>query len=224
VPLYSLVRVSAAGSRDEDGDRPEPRTFTVRGPSDVESPLKPCGGDGAKNELVRCFEAEHAGDHVVTLVVTDGDADSAPATLTVRVAEDGPPCIDTEQTEPDVIRASVVLMAPDEAPRTFAIRRVADDGHPHPPGPRGGTTFVWSIRQAGGWTRLLDSVPQRLVGAFLFDDVRPGRTYDVRVEARDPARDNGRATFALDQACKNERLCEEPKGCFRWVGWTVRFQ
>jgi hypothetical protein len=61
------------------------------------------------------------------------------------------------------------------------------------------------------------------VGAARFEDARPGSIFRVRVEARDPAHDNPAALRELE-ACADQRVCEQPPGCVRWVGWKVQLQ
>jgi hypothetical protein len=223
-PLWSTVRVSGAGSSDPDSDRLT-YVFSGRAPGGGELVLTACP-DRPAEEPVRCFVLEQPGAHTLTLTVSDGSATSPPSTLVVTAAEDAPPCIAPDGLEPDPVRTPLVILAADEAmPRSFEVKRVLDDGHPLPPGPRGRAGFVWYVEQGRGWERLTGyDRPEREIGPALFDDVRPGKTFSVRVVVQDPPRSEPRAVRALEDACKDRELCEEPKGCLRWATWKVRVQ
>ncbi len=61
------------------------------------------------------------------------------------------------------------------------------------------------------------------VSAARFDDARPGSVYRVRVEARDPAHDDP-STLRDLEGCGDDRICERPPRCVRWVGWKVQLR
>jgi hypothetical protein len=219
-PLYTSFRITAGPPRDEDGDD---LTFTWKAldpqGKDLGNRLTAC--DAAHPE-VRCFTADQPGSYTLSVEASDALAQAKSMALTLPVLEDAAPCI--EATDP-VQEAPVVVLAATDL-RNFEVRRVRDDGHPFPPGPHGGTTFQWftALDRPGvlpSWTRHLgfDS-PVFKVGATLFDDARPGSTYLVRVEVRDPQHDSGSDL----RGCGEMAVCMVPDRCVRWVTWSVRFQ
>jgi hypothetical protein len=58
------------------------------------------------------------------------------------------------------------------------------------------------------------------VSAALFEDARPGSSYRVRVEVRDPLHESGNDL----RGCGEAAICMVPDKCVRWVTWSVRFQ
>ncbi|HXU83598.1 MAG TPA: hypothetical protein VN914_19530 [Polyangia bacterium] len=219
-PLYTSFRLTPGPARDEDGDAVE---FTWKGldpqGADMTSALVAC--DPAHKE-VRCFSGDVAGPYTISVMARDGIEEGAkPASLTLTVLEDAAPCIEvTEPTED----TAVVVLAP-TASRSFEVLRVRDDGNPLPPGPHGGATFQWFIAEEGkelvkqlGFDR---SFP---VGAATFGNVRPGSSYRVRVEVRDPQHESTAQLRELEMACPNYDICRFPDKCVRWVTWIVRFR
>jgi hypothetical protein len=214
-PLYSLVQLSAAHSTDPDGDDVS-YVWQVRDAAGAEIPVVACAGPESA-----CFTAAASGPVAATVVVNDGWSEGR-TSVNLTIAADQPPCI--EATDPTVDTPTIVLAVTDP-PRRFEVRQARDDGHPFPPGPLGGTSFRWYLgRETGPWTRQLgyDSASFD-VSAARFDDARPGSVYRVRVEARDPAHDDP-STLRDLEGCGDDRVCERPPRCVRWVGWKVQLR
>jgi hypothetical protein len=225
LPLYSNVRLVAGPPMDQDGD---PVSFTWKGVDARGGALMLMACDPTRPE-VRCFTADTSGTYSVTVEGTDGVPGSAPdpQTLKLPVLEDGPPCIETSDPSSDT---DLIVLAATDPPRHFEVRQVRDDGNPFPPSVHGGTTFQWSTaRDVPGtppaWQRALGYDRASFdVGAGLFDDARPGSTYLVRVEVRDPAHQSSAELRALEVACEERPVCKLPDTCVRWLTWSVRFR
>jgi hypothetical protein len=223
-PLYTTVRLAVSPLTDDDGD---PVTFTWKAvdPGGVDRTKDLLACDPLQPESVRCFAAERSGPYTVSVDATDGlPGGNAPtASLILPVMEDAPPCI--EVSDPSAETSAVVMAVTDPA-RRFEVRRVKDDGHPYPAGPRGGTTFHWFTASEDKPFRheLGYDFPTFEVGAARFDDARPGSWYRVRVEVRDPLREEPGELARLEATCQGSRLCEAPVGCVRSITWNVRFR
>jgi hypothetical protein len=221
-PLFTTFRVAASPLMDADGD---PVTFTWKGVdgSGTELQMLPCEPDHPQE--VRCFSADTPGTYMISVQGSDGVPGSQPvtATLPLAVMDDSPPCI--EATDPSA-DTDVVVMAVSDPPRRFEVRQVRDDGNPFPIGPHGVAGFQWSTAGAGAsWQRYRGyDRPTFDVGASLFDDVRPGSTYRVRVEVRDPRRELPPELHAVEVACEDRAVCKLPETCVRWLTWSVRFR
>jgi hypothetical protein len=214
-PLYTTFRFTPGPATDDDGD---PVTFVWKGldPQGASLGLTPC--DPLHPE-VRCLSAGAPGRYTITVEGRDGLSTGTPASLVLPVLEDAPPCI--EATDPLQDTRVVVLAVTDH--RNFEVRRVRDDGNPFPPGPQGGATFQWSTFKEGSvsWVRYLGfdrSIFE--VSAALFEDARPGSSYQVRVEVRDPQHQSGDDLLG----CNETPVCKVPDKCVRWVTWSVLFQ
>jgi hypothetical protein len=217
-PLYTTFRITAGPQRDDDGDEV---TFVWKGVdpqgADLKARLVECSPG---HDEVRCLAADQPGSYTISIEATD-DVDPRPLSqsVTLPVLEDAPPCI--EATDPVQETPVVVLAVTDH--RNFEVRRVRDDGNPFPAGPHGGTTFQWFTVREGStnWTRHLGfDRPLFEVGAALFEDARPGSSYKVRVEVRDPEHESGNDL----RGCAEAAICMVPDKCVRWVTWSVRFQ
>ncbi len=221
VSLYTMVRLSGAGSRDPDPGDKLSFQWSVTDPlGQVARPLR-CP-EGSNPEVELCFSADSPGVYVVTLLVLDGnDAPSEPALFRVQVRKDGPPCIVPEQTRPRVT-LDRLIKRPGEIVK-LEVGQVQDDGDPSPPAPGQATrsSFVWSFRpgKSGDF--------QRLGGVSLnffqlSDDFRSGDIVQVRVEYED--RINREQELA---ACRKRDvlLCavEPMSACYQAVTWTVEY-
>jgi len=223
-PLYTSFRLTAGPAQDDDGD---PVEFTWKGTdptgADMTGSLTAC--DPREPDRVRCFSAGRAGAYAISVEASDGleNGRAKPQTMTLPVLEDGPPCLEVTDPAKEI---GVVVMAVNAPPRPFEVRRVRDDGNPFPPGPHGATTFQWfTARQgAASWIKELGDRPVFDVSAARFEDVRPGSTYKVRVEVRDPQHESALELQALKMACGDADICVLPEKCVRWVTWSVRFQ
>jgi hypothetical protein len=223
-PLFSFFRLSAARTIDRDGDQMT-YGWEVRDGSGAPVVSEPC--PGSASDMMCCFRAETPGTLVATATAKDGLGGTGRGSASLTIAEDQPPCI--EVTDPTVDTPAVVLAVTDP-PRRFEVRLVRDDGHPFPPVASRSTSFTWSTaRETGPWTRLLGYEAATLdVGAARFDDARPGSVFRVRVEARDPLRDPAHDPAAQRElegcVAADQRVCEQPPRCVRWVGWKVQLQ
>jgi hypothetical protein len=214
-PLFTSFRLSAERSRDEDGDELK-LEWRVRDGAGTAVAVVGCG----TRQI--CFDAVSSGRYLAEVVVSDGPGQDR-RELVLPVAEDRPACL--EATEPTIGTETIVLV--DERPRRFEVRQVSDDGHPFPPGPRGGPRFYWfTARGSEPWQREPSPVDRASfdVGPALFDDLRPGSRLRVRVEVRDPEHDGAAAAAVLRGECGDRGVCEQPARCARWVSWTVELR
>ncbi len=225
-PLYSQIRLSAEGSRDDDGDVLG-YSWTATDATMADVALDACDDSGSQKNLVRCLNLTTPGQFTVTVVVAETNVPSGTAaattsaTTTIVVADDQPPCLVLSQIEPNPESLPLVIL-PSEGRRRFSIRQVKDDGHPLPAGPRGEPTFLWSVWESSRWEALPGDRAEYDMGAYLFSDVRPGRSVRVAVQVFDPV--HAKKQAAIETACKDKDLCEDPVGCVRRVAWTLRFQ
>jgi hypothetical protein len=222
-PIFTLFRLSCERTADPDGDSIVSYRWEVRDPAGMPVAPEACPGVAAVPHLT-CFHAPTTGTFTVTATANDGFEEGRSAPLSLAVGEDQPPCI--ELTDPPVELTTVVLGATDP-PRRFEVRKVRDDGNPFPPVGSRATSFRWYIASATAtWSRQIGYEGATLdVSAGRFEDARPGSVYRVRVEARDPAHDTDATRLDLESCTNNdERVCQSPPGCVRWVGWKVQLQ
>jgi hypothetical protein len=217
-PLFTTFRLRA-NAVDRDNDTLS-YGWQVHDEGGEAVPLVGCP-TAAQPEVAACFTALRPGRYTATAQADDG-FEPGRGMVVLMVDPDQPPCIDV--TDPTVETPAVVLAVTDP-PRRFEVRRVRDDGHPFPPTPPRGTSFRWyTARETGPWTRALGYDGATFdVGATRFEDARPGSIYRVRVEARDPAHDEP-ATLLDIEDCADQRVCERPAHCVRWVGWKVELR
>jgi hypothetical protein len=213
--LYSTFHLSAAMSRDPDGDPLQDPQFVLGDfpPAAMPTPtLVDCPGV-TPNPFVRCLYAGFAGSYSISLTVSDGLATSAAATVVLPVDEDHPPCVSA--TDPSVA-ASPLVLAPNEA-KTFTIVEILDDGAPLPTpadGAHATPTFAWQVRRnAGAWQSIVGYTEQASL-------TLPGGTYvtgdvvDVNVTISDGV------AMHLQPAC--DPGC--PAGCPQSAQWTVDYR
>lgn len=218
--LFSRFVLSAAGSRDDDGDtlgrlwkvENFPPSTTATLPKD---PAEGCSPTNPKN-MVQCFVADVDGTYVVSLRVDDGQASglSDPFVVNLAVDPDRPPCID--DTEPAFLVAPTIVIDPDKD-RRFEVRHVSDDGDPYPAGDFGRARFSWSVRHgSGAWDPIEDyelnafTLPKGTFGI--------GESGKLRVEARD--RHAGDVDRSL-APCGDSDLCALRPGCYQRVTWNL---
>jgi hypothetical protein len=218
--LFTDFRLRALPSVDADGD---PVTFTWKGqkPGGGEMTLDAC--DGTRPDE-RCFAADQPGSYTITVEASDGFSGGRgkPRMVSLPVLDDLPPSIEATSPSKDT---GVIVLPPLET-HDFEVLRVSDDGNPFPAGPHGTTTFHWftgaTLDSLRHW--IGHDSPTFPVSAALFDDARSGSTIFVRVEARDPKREEPGELRALEDACRGREICELPAGTVRWVTWRVRLQ
>jgi hypothetical protein len=212
--LYTVFRLGAGHSTDPDGDPIVSRTWTlVSSPPQIPPGAFVACAQTSPEDLVQCLDTGNlSGVYVVSLVVNDGLADSAPVQVTLTVDPDHLPCV--SQTDPSPA-ASPIVWDPSQ-PREFKVLTVLDDGAPYPPvqgpGERYAPTFAWSLRRNGGaW--------QDLAGFQSLNDVTlpadsfvSGDNVDVRVVVSDG---QSHTDVKCDDAC--------PAGCPGMVTWTVEY-
>ena len=208
--LYSMFRLSSARSTDPAGLPITTRTWSL-GPAPPTVPvgaLNPC--PTGTDDVVECLNVGAvAGDYVVTLIVGDGMATSAPTQVTLTVDPDHPPCIAGTMPPPD---ASPIVLAPGED-ETLTVDSVIDDGSPYPGPGNTPTIFAWSLSVDGGaWQDLADYGEHALTVPG--EGYVSGQRVDVRVTVSD-----GLSTHALatcDPACG--------LGCIEDVVWTLEYR
>jgi hypothetical protein len=214
-PLWSTVRVAARGADDvsvldPEGDKVTLAWSLTRPDGATVVPL-PCPDAATKPEI--CFTADLSGDYTVSITATDifGLVQTSESKLTV--APDAPPCLG--QLEPNL----PLLLRAADAPATFAILNVADDGDPFPR-PTNRTSeirFTWSVQQPGKpFGRLADYNAERftLPGTY-----KTGDRVQVRVEVED------RVLRNLAASCSDsEPTCGVSPTCLQRYTWAVEYR
>jgi hypothetical protein len=213
VPLYSNVRVSAAGSEDPEREPLEYRwKITGRGGDGIAA--SPC--DGA-NLSQLCHRLDGPGDYRFELRVWDGTMESAPETLPLLVMPDAPPCI--QQTEPPFGLPRVVAFSTERL--NVSVTEVNDDGDPFPapPGQLTQTTFVWRYRYVGSteFERRVSNMPSV---SFAPETFRPGEELEVRLDVIDRVPDRDFSACGEGLQCQ----IESGSGCWQRVSWRVSFR
>src|SRR5439155_12502392 len=113
--LYARVELSAAGSRDPDGDRLTYSWVATR-PDGQSLALAPCDA-AIPDEARRCFSASVPGHYQASVTANDGLRDSAPQTVGLDVDEDLPPCL--IKSDPQTLQP--VALVPAGGKRTFEV-------------------------------------------------------------------------------------------------------
>jgi hypothetical protein len=213
--LYSSFRLSRARSSDPDGDDITAATWAlVQFPPGFPDPsLRPCA-PASPPDLAVCLDVgAYAGTYVVSLVVDDGVALSAPADVTLTVDPDLLPCIG--QTRPPVT-ASPLVMDPGET-KTFSVA-VIDDGSPYPrPVEQAQYTpplFTWSLSANGGPWRAADGYDGLEALTLAPGPYVSGDVVDVRVTVSDGVPHDAGAV--CDPACGTP--------CAASATWRVQYR
>lgn len=215
-PLFSRIRVSAAGTVDPDGAAGELIRYDWRDlvrPTGSTAVLEACA---PPSELDRCFTGDAHGTYTVTLEASDAMGEKSRAMVPVEIAEDRLPCI--RETTPAL--TSLTRDDSHDAPRSISVTSVEDDGNPYPASSSGRIQFTWFAGLQGGPMSYLgnDFESYTPVGYQLGDVVQ------VRVEIRDR---NVKTIDDILTRCQmnGDALCESPpgSGCFLSATWTVRF-
>jgi len=214
-PLFSRVRVSAAGTVDPDAAPGEMILYSwnLDRPPGSSAALEGCG---TATDLERCFTGDARGTYTVTLEARDGMGEKSRAMVPVEIAEDRLPCI--RETTPAL--TSLIRDDSPDAPRSLSVTKVDDDGNPYPASSSGRIQFTWFAGLEGGPMSYLGNDFESFtpVGYQLGDVVR------VRVEIRDR---NVKTIDDILTRCQmsGDALCESPpgSGCFLSATWTVRF-
>ena len=219
-PLFSLVRVSAAGTVDPDAAPGEIIRYDWELERPSESPsnakLESCSDNA---ELDRCFLGDVSeGSFTVTVRATDSLEEGLSAMVPVKIAKDRLPCIHVRDTTPEL--TSLTYDDNPDAPQTITVHTVDDDGDPYPRGDHGQIQFTWFAGLVNG--------PMSPRGgnfnSFTPVDNQVGDEVRVRVEIRDR---NFKNIDDILTGCwmSGGALCESSpgSGCFLGATWTVRF-
>lgn len=213
-PLYSYFHLSASRSTDPDGDPiVEPKWRVTRMPQAATPKLVPCSATNP-SEMVKCLNVgAYPGQYDIELTVSDGTDRSAPATITLNVDQDHPPCVKNAVPDP---KTSPLVLDPAEG-RTFELREILDDGAPLPTPADGAPatpTFAWKVRRnAGAWQTIVgyDNLASLTLPANTYGT---GDVVDVSVTISD-----GLMTH-LQPACDSRCAADCPLG----VQWTVEYR
>jgi hypothetical protein len=176
----STVRLDGSGSTDANGDSlTYIWTLTTR-------PIGSNAALTAGNSSIRTFVADLAGVYVATLVVNDGKADSAPATVTITVA--------SANAVPVANAGGPQNLLLDAYYSTIGTAVVALDGSGSTDANRDSLTFVWALtwKPAGSRATLSDSTSVR--PTFIADS--PG-VYVVTLVVNDGKVSSSPATSAI---------------------------
>jgi hypothetical protein len=221
-PLFSDIQLSGQDSFDLADELTYSWALASKPPASLATD-HPCAGD-ASHPSQRCFTADQPGSYTVSLTVTDVPGATDTASLTLRVAEDQPPCI--RLSNPDYL-VPLVLRNPDPTNSNllvpdFEIVRVDDDGAPYPPRNHGSTRFSWSVGH--GDLPLVDQnhdFPRLTVAPNTFSAGERGR---VRVEIHDINADSNRLIDTTFSMCGDDKAqCGSAPGCLQRVTWTVQY-
>ena len=249
-PLYSHLKLTAAESKDPEGDPLQYEwklTYSGADPG-VSATFTPCLGSAPPQAVVvpgkeRCFDAKAPGIYQVQLRVADSVTDGgAPmttwsdwTTFSVPVNPDTPPCI--QRTSPET-RAQRILLSRSldlgglYESRVFQVLSVADDGEPYPVGEgMKAARMIWYVQdtmQANPtWVRQTAEGPQFEVSQTRFPKAKPGDTVRIRLEVRDSLVDAKYTDWICPQTedyCCAPDSCSGTNACLRWTTWTVQFQ
>jgi hypothetical protein len=211
-PLYADFRISAAATRDTDGDPLTLHWSWVSFPDRSAAILDMACSPTAPADLAACFHADVPGKYQVALEVSDGNL-TGKGSLTVSVAADAPPCLRAPGS--DLPRR---IADPAEG-QDFSVT-VTDDGDPWPPASpsyaaAGFPAFTWRIRRNGGEAQTVTGAGLATLpiaaGQFTVGD-----RAEITVEAAD------RVPRPLD-SCGTAPTCELVAGCAQRATWTVEF-
>ena len=207
-PLYTTFVIRDASS-DAEGDSIMLDWGLPNVPSGFTGALSPC--DDPFDDHTRCLHADVPGRYVVSLGASDGAEKSiAPATLTLDVLPDRPPCI--AMTSPPF---GAIWAGDPTSDATFRVTSVDDDGDPRD------LHYVWYYAKA--------DEPWNVVGNDFFDlnikagTFNEGDLAEVRVEIHD--RPNKGAIDNALLMCDTQSFCavQAGSGCFQRVTWMVRW-
>jgi hypothetical protein len=210
--LYGAVQLTGASSTDADGD-----VVTIVGWSLTSPDLTtriPDACPSAKDDA--CFLLDRPGPHVLELVVRDSRGGEGRDKLTLMVADDRPPCIET--TMPDFRIGTIPQQA--SAPLHFELDVASDDGDPYPAaGERAQLIWEWRFDGDPLWRRNrvspyapLDFLPSALAA-------HAGGSLSVRLSYLDRVlRDLSRCTEAN---CELGAMVTDAH-CYQRVSWTVQ--
>jgi PKD repeat protein len=223
-PLGTTFRISSALSTGGDAMNPLTPNWTLNldGTPGSTAVRKQCVDDPSPD--VQCFTADAAGTYAVQLTVTN-DTTSSPATLTLEVLPDQPPCIG--MTMPPVTATIVSAVA--SMGMTFKVSTVEDDLDSIPPTTSddpaaqalfGVPHFQWFVEHgtSGFSTTFVDANSFKIDP----DEFQIGDQARVRLEISDDDADRSAKEF---KACTDDTCFTgaEADGCFQRVTWTVNF-
>ena len=226
--LYQKYRLVGSGSDPEDDPLLAPQwSFSTNAVGSLAS-LEPCD-DAPNDDYVRCFTADLPGDYTVSLVVQSQSSfktspdKSPPATKTLVIQPDAPPCI--QMTTPP---RDITFVSYDPAvDHTFSVDMVDDDGDPYPPRDLNQNQmlrYTWYFGKtpdaqtvvSDAQLTVADGNFRRFVVKAEDNLFQEGDFGVVRVEIRD------RRPEALDELVScDKNICSTSPTCFQRVTWTI---
>jgi hypothetical protein len=222
-PLYQEMKFLATVS-DVDGDPTTGVLWKITAPqmSVVPAVALCADGSGVESDPFRCFVPTSSGEYRLEVTASSGPAGlSVSQSLTFTVAPDRLPCM--ANAYPDLATPSIVSVLDStdlQAPLTFEVKRVDDDGDPYPRSPEGGgvTRFSWFVGVNNDPVVYRDNSGFPLLSIFP-SDVRPGDVLRVRVEIHD------RNVAAIDRILAgcgdDEAICPPASTCYQRKTWRV---
>jgi hypothetical protein len=234
-PLFAKLTLTGVDSKDPDDDDKvlDFRWKVFQDDSEIAMPGCP---DPSKERYLCTFTSATPGSFRVELVVADNWKESAPVEQVIVVATDQVPKIVLETVTP-------ALPAPPEeaplqwradAPITFAVLQVEDDGDPYPstnsmsrfPTPPAGFVWYYKARSAPGFNRVTgETGPSFTIKEGTFSSQQ---SIDVRVEYRDrvtACQPNVAGCNAVFDPCDRlANICYGPNLRAQWVTWAVDFR
>ncbi|HEX2659261.1 MAG TPA: hypothetical protein VHU40_13350 [Polyangia bacterium] len=208
-PLYTNFVFDGSTSLDAEDD-PLHYDWSLRSaPSGFVAFPSRCLGE--MTDQTSCLQATLPGRYVIALELDDGhDRSRAPATLTLDVLPDRPPCIAT--TSPPF---AAIWDGDPTSDATFRVSSVDDDGDLQD------LHYVWYYARAGdAWSVIDNDFPDLNVKA---DTFHIGDLAQVRVEIHD--RPNQTAIDNALLMCAAQDFCaaQAGTGCFQRVTWMVQW-
>lgn len=226
-PLETKFTFSGEGSEDFDPGDTDRLIFKWEVKLNNQTFSAPDCFNPSKPKLCT-FTADQPGEYQVSLTVKDfSEASSVPASQSLVVNQDSPPCINPSSTSKSIIPQSLTptMFASDR--NHFEVSAVADDVNPYPANPDkpGSATgnFIWSYRKgtSGKWDRSTYTTNRLDFGE---KKLSVGDQWQIRVEYQD--RQQSLAKCGSDVVCcaLDHECCDGDCKCAQWITWTVTFQ
>lgn len=214
--LYTEIRLAPADDEELVGGEARVADWQVNVPGG--GAIKPKTCTGSKTHEA-CFAVEAAGDHTVTLAVSENGQTTTATPLTFTVADQAP-CI--RETKPGLGNPPRVFGYYDQD-QVFSVLQIEDDADPIPFGPRAGQgQFIWSIRAEGAtsFVSYVGNFRELTIAARRFG---LGDRIEVRVQYLDRLDLSMPKARNFEHCQPGDTFCElVPKsGCYHWITWTV---